>query len=38
MKNNYFQYSVGILAIVGALACFIGYAIEIHPNQHLNPE
>ncbi len=26
MKDNFFVYGVGILAIVGVLVCFIGYA------------
>ena len=31
MKDNIFVYSVGILAIVGILACFIGYATNALP-------
>ncbi len=31
MKDNYFLYSVGIIAIVGILVCFIGYATNTPP-------
>ena len=31
MKDNFFVYSVGILAIVGILVCFIGYATNTLP-------
>ena len=31
MKNNFFLYSVGILAIIGVLVCFIGYATNRAP-------
>ena len=31
MKDNYFLYSVSILAIVGVLVCFIGYATNALP-------
>ena len=31
MKDNYFLYSVSILAIVGVLVCFIGFATNALP-------
>lgn len=31
MKGNIFLYSVGIIAIVGVLLCFIGYATNTLP-------
>ena len=37
MKDNFFLYGVGILAIVGILACFIGYATNALP-MHTPPK
>ena len=31
MKDKYFLFSIGILAIVGILVCFIGYATNTLP-------
>ncbi|MCG9129085.1 hypothetical protein JT359_15965 [Candidatus Poribacteria bacterium] len=31
MKDNFFVYSVGILAIIGVLVCFIRYATNTLP-------
>jgi len=39
MKEKYFLYSIGILAIVGVLVCFFGYAtntLPMHTPKHIS--